>query len=167
MRYDPGYRPLSIAWLVLVPCMAVTVVMLTLSACETRFPGSPPPHRLLQELNKWPEPYYWLVETGVSSRVMGIRAPGAGLREALARLDEMLSQVKEQWGVIGALDTAAALIDYLRQHELDPIAAAIETTLTANRAQEPTGEFHRQLQIMAIKRGLISAYEEVKKERQQ
>ena len=105
-----------------------------------------------------------MIETGVASRVMGIRASGESIHEALKRVDKLVSQVKKNWSDIEGLDTAVKLIDYFRQHDLEPIAVAIEKTLAQNKALEPAGEFHPQLQARAIKRGLIISYREVEKE---
>ncbi len=143
----------------------VTLVLVTivLSSCETTFSDKPAAHRLQQALEQWPDEYYWLVETGVSSRVMGIRSRGDSISKALGRIDGLLSKVKEQWDDIGPLDTTEELLDYFRKHDLDPIAKAIESTLSTNQSREPTGEFRQQIQARAIKRGLMFAYREVKR----
>ena len=155
-----------VPWRVIVSIITLVMMATTLSSCgkETVFPTEPPEHRLLEELNKWPDKYYWLVETGVASRVMGIRESGDSIDEALERVDELVSKVKADWSHIAKLDTAEKLLNYFRQHDLEPIAEAIEETLSQNKAREPTGEFHPQLQALAIKRGLISSYQEVQKE---
>jgi len=166
MGNNTYHRNSSIQWRVLRPFITLLLGILALSSCQTEtiFPKKPESHRLLIELEKWPNEYYWLVESGVSSRVMGIRAEGDGIGEALRRVDELLGQVKEQWSSIGTLDTPGKLINYFRAHDLAPIAEAIEKTLSQNRAREPTDELHSQLQAMAIKRGLTYAYNEVRKE---
>jgi hypothetical protein len=49
--------------------------------------------------------YYRLVETGVASRVMGIRVLGESLESARHRVDTLLSQVKAQWSSVEQLGT--------------------------------------------------------------
>lgn len=111
-----------------------------------------------------PDSYYRLVEAGVSSRVMGIRAPGESLESARHRVEALLSEVKAQWSSVAPLDTAAELLAYYRAQQLIPIAEAIAQTLTANQVQEPADMHHSQLQANAIKQGLVSAYQQVKGE---
>ena len=168
MRSQKHPTKSCVSWRVIVSLITLAVMAATLSSCgkETKFPTEPAEHRLLDELNKWPDKYYWLVETGVASRVMGIRESGDSIEDALKRVNKLVSQVKADWSHIAELDTAAELIDYFRQHDLEPIAEAIQQTLEQNEPQEPepTGEFHPQLQALAIKRGLISSYQEVQKE---
>ena len=166
MRSQTHGTKSSFPWRVIVSLITLVVVATTLSSCgkETIFSNEPAPHPLLKELEKWPDDYYWLIETGVASRVMGIRASGESIEESLKRVDKLVSQVKKNWSNISELDTPANLIDYFRQHNLKPIAEAIEQTLSQNKALEPAGEFHSQLQALAIKRGLISSYREVQKE---
>jgi hypothetical protein len=149
-------------------CMPMTGVMLMMAALvllscgmETTFPENPEMHRLTEEQKKWPDKYYGLVESGVSSRIMGIRSPGEPLASARAKIIALLSQVKAQWSSIESLSTADALVVYFRTHQLTPIAEAIEQTLVANTAQEPTGAQHPQLQAAAIKAGLAFAHKEV------
>jgi hypothetical protein len=128
-------------------------LMIGLSSCgrETVFPDRPETHRLIDEMREWPDEYYWLVATGVSSQVMGIQSA-----------ESLLSRVEVQWPNIENLETAEALITYFNEHDLATIAEAIEKTLSQNSASEPTGESHRQLQADAIKRGLVNAVWEVK-----
>lgn len=156
----------SVPLRVIVLLIALIVAATSISSCgkETIFPPEPDPHRLLKEIEKWPDEYYWLIESGVASRIMGIRASGESIRESLKRVNKLVSQVKADWPNIAGLDTAAKLIAYFRQHNLEPIAESIEKTLAQNKAREPSGEFHPQLQAQAIKRGLISSYREVQKE---
>lgn len=156
----------SVLWRVILSLITLLVMTAALSSCgkETSFPTDPQAHRLLKEMDKWPDDYYWLVETGVASRVMGIRVRGDSIEESLKRVDKLVSKVKAEWSNIEELDTAVELINYFRGHNLAPIAEAIEKTLSKNQALEPAGEFHTQLQAMAIKRGLISANREVQKE---
>ena len=127
--------------------------MIGLSSCgrETLFPDRPETHRLISELQAWPDEYYWLVATGVSSRLMGM--PSA---------DAVLGLVEEQWPNIENLETAEALITYFNENNLTAIADAIEKTLSQNSATEPTGEPHRKLQADAIKAGLLDAGWKVK-----
>jgi hypothetical protein len=166
MRSQTHGTKSSVPWRVIVSLITLVVVATALLSCgkETTFSPEPAAHRLLNELEKWPDDYYWLIETGVASRVMGIRAGGESIEESLKRVDKLVSQVKADWSNIAKLDTAVKLIDYFRQHNLEPIAEAIEKTLSQNKAREPAGEFHAQLQALAIKRGLISSYREVQKE---
>jgi hypothetical protein len=153
MRSQTHGTKSSVPWRVIVSLITLVVVA-TLLSCgkETTFSPEPAAHRLLNELEKWPDDYYWLIETGVASRVMGIRAGGEDIDESLKRVDKLVSQVKADWSSIAKLDTAVKLIDYFRQHN------------SQNKAREPAGEFHAQLQALAIKRGLISSYREVQKE---
>ena len=151
----------------LLPFAALLAVILALSSCglyETIFKPHPKSHRLLEELEKWPHEYYWLIETGVSSRVLGIRSEGDSISDAHKRVDELLTMVKEQWEEIAPLDKPAKLIKYFQDNNLEPIAKAVKETLDANQDSEPEtpGEFHQQLQARAIKQGLIAAYREVK-----
>ena len=166
MRSQTHGSHFSIPLRVIVSLITLVVVTTAISSCgkETVFPTEPPAHRLLKEMEKWPDEYYWLIETGVASRIMGIRVSGESIQESLQRVDKLVSQVKADWSNIAELDTAAKLIDYLRKHNLEPIAESIEKTLAQNKDREPGGEFHPQLQARAIKRGLISSYREVQKE---
>jgi len=140
-------------WRVLASVIVLGFVTVSLSSCggETLFPKEPEAHQLFKEVHEWPNEYYWLVASGVSSRVMG-----------LGSVDSLLSDLEEQWTNIEPLDTAEKLINYCRTHDLAPIAEAIEKTLSQNSGMEPTGESHRQLQADAIKRGLLNAFWEVK-----
>jgi hypothetical protein len=143
------------AFITLIIFCTLVSMATALSSCggETVFPEQPEAHRLFNEVREWPDAYYWLVAAGVSSRVMG-----------LSSADELLSEFKEQWAKIEALDSAEELINYFAEHDLAPIAAAIEKTLSQNSDSEPTGQSHSQLQADAIKRGLTYAFWEVKGE---
>ena len=101
----------SVPWRVIVSLITLVIMVTALSSCgkETKFPTEPPEHRLLDELNKWPDEYYWLVETGVASRVMGIRESGDSIEDALERVNKLVSQVKADWSDIAELDTADKL----------------------------------------------------------
>jgi hypothetical protein len=136
-----------------VSIVALGFIAVSLASCsgETLFPEQPEAHQLFDEVHEWPNEYYWLVASGVSSRVM-----------VLGSVDELLSELKEQWTDIEPLDTTGKLINYFRTHDLAPIAEAIERTLSQNRAAEPNGESHSQLQADAVKRGLCYAFWEVK-----
>jgi predicted RNA-binding protein len=112
-------------------------------------------------MGKWPHDYYGLVETDVVSGVMGIKTIGDSEQESLKKVNNLLSLVKADWPNIAKLETADALIEYLYGRQLASIAEVIQQTLAKDRSLEPSGEFHIQLQAMAIKRGLISAYKEV------
>lgn len=151
-RLIPAWTPARM-WRGLVSIIALGFITISLTACggETLFPKQPEAHRLFDEVHEWPNEYYWLVASGVSSRVMG-----------LGSVDSLLSELEEQWTNIEPLDTAEKLINYCRTHDLAPIAEAIEKTLSQNSDMEPTGESHRQLQADAIKRGLVNAFWEVK-----
>ena len=137
----------------LVSIVALGFIAVSLASCggETLFPEQPEAHQFFDEVHEWPNEYYWLVASGVSSRVMG-----------LGSVDSLLRDLKEQWTNIEPLDTAEKLINYCRTHDLAPIAEAIEKTLSQNSGMEPSGESHRQLQADAIKRGLLNAFWEVK-----
>lgn len=144
----------SIVWL-------LAAVVLVSCGKETIFARDPGEHRLTQERQQWPDAYYALVEAGVSSRVMGIRAPGDTLASARTKITALLHRMKAQWHQMDSLSVAEALVAHCRAHELTPIAEAIEQTLMANKAQEPTGTPHLQLQVSAIKAGLAFAYHQV------
>ena len=137
-----------------------------LSSCqETSLPPQPPPNPNPEQCRQWPAPYYCLVETGVSSRVLGLRSPGESSAEARSKVGQLLGEVEEQWDNIAPLETAETLITYCRTQNLLPLAEAIEQTLTHNKTQEPPGGArHSQLQAMAIRAGLIYAYRQVKGE---
>ena len=156
-RLPHSARRLTITGMLLI----LAAVVLVSCGKETTFARDPGEHRLTQEQKKWPDKYYALVEAGVSSRVMGIRSPGDSLASARTKMTELLSRMKAQWGSMDSLSTAEALIAYCRAHDLTPIAAAIEQTLVANTAQEPTGAQHLQLQASAIKEGLAFAHQQV------
>ncbi len=153
MSHYPPDRNLFKIWCLWVFIISFSFLMMGLLSCgrETVFPDRPETHRLINELREWPDEYYWLVATGVSSRVMGM--PSA---------EAHLGRVEEQWPNIENLETAEALITYFHQNDLATIAEAIEKTLLQNNASEPTGESHRRLQADAIKRGLVNAVWEVK-----
>ena len=144
-------------------CVAIA---LGYSGCKsTTFPENPPPHVLLQALEEWPDDYYWLVETGVSSRVLGLRQPGDSMDDALRRVERLLDGVKGQWETISHLNAAQAIMDHLNAHDLAAVAGAIQQSLDANQAQEPGGSTQTFLQSHAIKRGLLGAYRKIKEQR--
>ena len=140
-------------WRVLLSVITLAFTTHSLSSCghETVFPEQPEAHRLFEEVEEWPDGYYFLIAAGVSSRVMGLPSVPA-----------LLSTFEEQWANIENLDSAEELIRYFRGHDLTPVAESIETTLSQNRGLEPTGEPHSQLQADAIKRGLLYAFWELK-----
>ena len=149
-----------------LPVFLLVAIAFGCSGCKaTQFPENPPPHALLQALEVWPDDYYWLVETGVSSRVLGLRQPGDSLDEALARVEQMLEAVKGQWETISHLDAAPAIMDHLKAHDLGAVAGAIQQSLDANQAKEPGGSTQTFLQSHAIKQGLIGAYRKIKEHR--
>jgi hypothetical protein len=144
-------------------CVAIAVGC---SGCKsTLFPENPPPHDLLQALEAWPDDYYWLVETGVSSRVLGLRQPGDSMDEALRRVERLLEAVKGHWQTIARLDSARAIMDHLKANDLEAVAGAIQQSLDANQAQEPGGNTQAFLQAHAVRRGLIDAYRKIKEQR--
>ena len=147
------FRRLTRAWRAAVVMIVLGFISVSLPSCggETLFPKEPEAHRLFDEVQKWPDEYYYLVASGVSSRVM-----------ALPSAEALLDVVEEQWEDIETLDTADRLIKYFRAQYLAHIAEAIEATLWQNRATEPSGDSHLQLQADAIKRGLSYAFWEVK-----
>jgi hypothetical protein len=146
-----------------LPVLLLVTMALGCSGCKTtEFPQNPPSHELLAALESWPDPYYWLIETGVSSRVLGLRQPGESLDDALGRVEKMLDMVQGQWQTISGLHTAQAIMDHLTAHHLAAVAGAIQQSLEANRAQEPAGSTHTFLQTHAIKQGLIGAYRKIK-----
>ena len=108
--------------------------------------------------------YYWLVKTGVSSRILGLQFADPNLpfatqieenREEIGRL---LGVVKQHWEDISEQPDAERLIDFLHANRMKPIAGAIEKTLEANADQEPTTqEEHEHIQVDAIRRGLVDA----------
>ena len=149
-----------------LPVFLFVAIVFGCSGCKaTKFPENPPPHVLLQALEVWPDDYYWLVETGVSSRVLGLRQPGDSMDDALARVERILEAVKGQWETISRLNTAQAIMDHLKANDLEAVASAIQQSLDANQAQEPGGSTQAFLQAHAIKRGLIGAHRKIKEHR--
>ena len=149
-----------------LPVFLLVAIAFGCGGCKaTQFPENPPPHALLQALEVWPDDYYWLVETGVSSRVLGLRQPGDSLDAALARVEQMLEAVKSQWETISRLNAAQAIMDHLKANDLAAVAGAIQQSLDANQAKEPGGSTQTFLQSHAIKRGLIGAYRKIKEHR--
>lgn len=112
-------------------------------------------------MGKWPHDYYGLIETGLVSQIMGIRVIGDSPQKSLKSLENMLNRVKSDWPNIAKFETADQIIGYLYDHDLASIAGAIQKTFFDYRAAEPGGEYHLQLQAMAVKRGLVAAYREV------
>lgn len=139
------------------------VILLGCMSCQTSFQKNPPAHEMTKTIEVWPDAYYWLVETGVSSRVLGLREPGERADEARRRVEQRLDTVKAQWGTLSGLDSAQAIIDHLNASHLGDVAGAIRQTLDANRAQAPGGDAHAMLQASAIKQGLVDAYQKINK----
>jgi hypothetical protein len=141
------------SYISLIASVTLVSMAIALSTCgrATVFPREPEAHRLFEEVQEWPDEYYYLVASGVSSRIMGLRSA-----------EELLGELKNQWANIEVLGTVDKLINYFRAHDLVPIAEAIERTLSKNRAAEPVSESHKKLQADAVKRGLCYAFWEVK-----
>ena len=61
-------------WRVLLSVITLAFTTHSLSSCghETVFPEQPEAHRLFEEVEEWPDGYYFLITAGVSSRVMGL-----------------------------------------------------------------------------------------------
>ncbi|MCW8822688.1 MAG: hypothetical protein OQK63_01295 [Ignavibacteriaceae bacterium] len=146
----------------LVPFLTIVVMMLFSSCTETKFVENPSDHKIIKAMEEWPDEYYWLIKSGVSSRILGIREEGESLESAFIMVDSLMTQVKQKWSEISVIDSSEKLINYLRENKLSPIAEAIQETLTINLEQEPSGEMHYWLQANAIKDGLIGAYNEIK-----
>jgi hypothetical protein len=147
--------------------LRLLVLLLVISAfgcsgCQTTLQKDPAPHELLAAVEGWPDEYYWLVETGVSSRVLGLRQPGERLEDALVRVERMLDMVRGQWQTIAGLPSAQAIMDHLKAHNLVEVAGAIQQSLDANQATAPGGHTHTFLQARAVKQGLIGAYRKIK-----
>jgi hypothetical protein len=139
----------------LVSVITLLVLTVTLSSCATvtTFPEHPEEHPLLKEQKQWPHAYYFMVERGVFSRLVGLQP------EALMR--SLLSAVEARWPAISRLQTPDALMTYFRSVGLTPIAERIEVTLNKNAASRPSDVDHR-LEAAAIKKGLVAAFYEVK-----
>ena len=151
--------------LVLAPLLTIVILVMAFSTCqETVFPDNPPSHQIIKAMEEWPDEYYWLVKSGVSSRVLGIRSEGENIEIAIKKVDSLLTLVKQQWTEITTLDSSEKLILYFQDNNLSPVAEVIERTITINAAQEPTGEWHYWLQAKAIKDGLIDAYNKIKED---
>ena len=70
-----------------------------------------------------------------------------------------LQAVQGRWEPLSSLSSPQAIIEYLRAHDLDAVAGAIQQSLEANKDQEPARDSaHLFLQTRAIKQGLIDAY---------
>jgi hypothetical protein len=77
----------------------------------------------------------------------------------------MLDAVELLWGTLSGLQSAQAIVDYLNVNNLKEVADAIQQTLVANQAKEPSTNTHAVLQAHAIKQGLIGAHRKIKKRR--
>lgn len=131
------------------------MVVLVLAGCtmgcrSTRFPEDPEAHPLYEELQDAPHRYYFLVRTGVRSRLLGILPD--------KRRQRQLLRIKRQWAAIDRWQTAEALLDYFRTHGLTPTAKRVAATLEANAANAPPGGAREHLEAGAIKIGLLQAY---------
>lgn len=136
--------------------LAGLMVLLGLAACSTtKFPENPEAHRLYEELQAAPDEYYFLVRTGVRSRVMG-------LDEAAARA--ALDAVAARWDAVDPLMTTDALLAFLRTNDLAILVPPIEETLAQNAASRPAGGADARLEAAAVKQGLIEAFYEFERE---
>ncbi len=134
--------------------LALVALMLSPAACRsTRFPDDPAAHPLWEELQAAPYEYYFLVRTGVRSRVLGI-LPEAEMRR-------LLDQVRRQWTALDRWERADAILTHLRTHGLEPIAERVEATLEANAANAPPDGADERLEAGAVKVGLLEALERI------
>lgn len=152
-----------VSWRALL-VFAMTLFLTHCGWINSVFSPNPKAHELLKALEKWPNEYYWLIETGVSSRILGIREEGDHIDEARKKVAELLNKVQEQWGGVGILNTSNEITTYFRDHNLVPIAEAIDKTLAANAAHAPNDDEHVWLQARAIKQGLIDAFNKMQEE---
>lgn len=150
MQGHHRHRPSSRMLCILSRCTLVMMCLLTAVACPDK--NTP----------LVPEAYYQRVETGVTSRVLGIRNPGDSLEEARQRLDTLLRQMRAEWHRVTPLNSVADILAvYRAQPQLVPLADAIAQTLAANQAQEPAGPQHSARQATAVKQGLAAAYQQI------
>lgn len=131
--------------------MVVLVLVVCAAGCRsTRFPEDPEAHPLYEELQAAPHRYYFLVRTGVCSRLLGL-LPDEKRRQQLMR-------IKRRWAAVDRWQTAEALLDYFRAHGLTPTAKRVAVTLEANAPNAPPGGARKRLEAGAIKVGLLQAY---------
>ncbi len=145
-----------------VPWRAAVLLFVVVSTADcrsTHFPEDPAAHPLWEELQDAPHEYYFLVRTGVRSRILGI-LPDEKRRQQLTR-------IKRRWPSIDRWETTPALLDYLRSHGLSPVAERVEATLTANAPNAPPGGIEEQLEAGAVKIGLLQAYHAARQGREQ
>ncbi|MBV6506421.1 MAG: hypothetical protein ILNGONEN_01998 [Syntrophorhabdaceae bacterium] len=161
-KKHPSMTPM-VSWRALL-VFAMTLFLTHCGWINSVFRPNPQAHILLEALEKWPNEYYWLIETGVSSRILGIRAEGDNIDEARKKVAELLKKVQEQWSDIGTQNTSNELTTYFREHNLVPIAEAIDKTLAANAAYAPNDKEYVWLQARAIKQGLIDAFNKMQEE---
>ncbi len=129
------------------------LMALGLGACSTtKFPENPEAHRLYEELEAAPDEYYFLIRTGVRSRVLG-------LAEDTARA--ALGAIEARWDEIDPLSTTDALLGYLQTNGPQALAAPIEETLAQNAGSRPDGGADAALEAGAVKQGLIEAFYEI------
>jgi len=150
--------------LLLLPLVTIVAITTVASNCprKTVFPDQPATHRLIEELNEWPE-YYRDVKTGVSSRILGLQL-GSNIDENITKIAELLSEVKGQWENIENINSSVDLIEYFNQHNLEPISEAILVTLRANEARRPPDDLDDSRTARAIKVGLADAYYKINEE---
>ena len=155
MPTHTSHRMPSAAHASLVSVVTLVLLTVALSACATvtKFPENPEEHPLLKRLQEWPHPYYFMVERGVFSRLVGLQP------EALMRT--LLSAVEARWPDISRLQTPDALMTYFRTTGLAPIAERLEVTLASNAANRPSDGDSR-LEAEAIKKGLVAAFYEAR-----
>ncbi len=133
--------------------LLAALLALSLPACQsTRFPEDPAAHPLWEELQEAPDEYYFLVRTGVRSRVLGLQPE--------ARMHALLRRVRAQWAAIDRQETPEALVDYLYANELAPLARRVEATLEANAGSLPPSGAEPRLAAGALKVGLLEAHQE-------
>lgn len=132
-------------------CCLLALVLLHAAGCRsTRFPETPAEHPLWAELQEASDPYYFLVRTGLRSRVLGIQ-PEAEMRR-------LLDAVRAEWPGIDRQPTAAGVAAYLTGRGLTPVALRVTETLDANAAERPA-DFDAALEAAAVKVALLGAYE--------
>lgn len=130
---------------------ALAAGLLVAGCVQTRFPDNPEAHPLYEEVQA-AGPYYAQVRAGVKSRVLGL------MPESLMRAT--LSAVEARWDDIRKREDPAAIAAYLRAHQLDPAADAIDETLRLNEPAVPAGGADLRLAAAAVTLGLVDAFDE-------
>ena len=135
------------------------VFILNLTGCTktTKFKENPDEHRLGKTIKEWPNEYYWLVETGISSRILGILTTSGDVQEQMA----FVKDIKNHLQGTRNFDDTDRLITHFRENNIEPVADAIEKTLSANAGREPSGEDHGKLQVKAVTQGLTKAMDQL------